>query len=208
MIGMGKVLADQSVSLDGFSAGPNLRMGNGMGDGGEELHDWMFGEDAGGRTGRAGEVVEGPQELIARAGAIVVGRRTFDLGKEPWGDPPPFQGNPVFVLTHRAQARLAMKDGTTYTFVTDGLQAALARARAAAGGKDVFVLGGADVIQQCLEGGLLDELHIHVVHRLLGRGTRFFGELKRGSPRLERTRLIDADGVTHLRFRVAKATGG
>jgi dihydrofolate reductase len=199
---VGRVIADQSVSLDGFSAGPNVRIGNGMGDGGEELHDWMWSEA--GRTGRDGTAVEGPQELLAGAGAVVVGRRMFDLGEEPWGDPPPFHNNPVFVVTHRPKAPVVKQGGTTYTFVTDGLDATLARAREAAGGRDVVVLGGADVIQQCLQGGRLDELHIHLVHVLLGGGTRLFGDLDAASATFERKRVIDAEGVTHLRFRLVK----
>ena len=199
---MGRVIADQSVSLDGFSAGPNIRIGNGMGDGGEELHNWIFAE--GGPTGRDGAAVEGPQELIAGAGAVVVGRRMFDLGEEPWGDPPPFHNNPVFVVTHRPKAPVVKQGGTTYTFVTDGLEATLARAREAAGERDVLVLGGADIIQQCLKAGFLDELHIHLVHVLLGGGTRLFGDLDAASATFERKRVIDAEGVTHLRFRVVR----
>jgi dihydrofolate reductase len=195
---VGSVIADQSVSLDGFSAGPNVRIGNGMGDGGEQLHEWMSRE--GGRTGRGGEVLE---DLFESAGAVVVGRRMFDLGEEPWGDDPPFH-RPVFVLTHRPKAPVVKQGGTTYTFVTDGLDATLARAREAAGGRDVVVLGGADVIQQCLKGGLLDEFHIHLAHVLLGGGTRLFGDLEAASATFERTRVIDAEGVTHLRFRLVK----
>lgn len=197
-----KVIADQSISLDGFSSGPNVREGNGMGDGGEDLHEWMFREDDRGRTDRRGGTVDGPQDLIARAGAVVVGRRMFDLGQDPWGDPPPFHGNPVFVLTHRAKAPLVMKGGTTYTFVTDGLEATLARARDAAGDKDVIVLGGAEVVQQCLAGGHLDELHLHVVHVLLSGGTPFFGGLDAKRAAFERIRAIDAEGVTHVAFRI------
>jgi dihydrofolate reductase len=199
---VGRVIADISVSLDGFSAGPNVRIGNGMGDGGEELHDWM-GSEAG-RTGRDGTAVEGPQELLAGAGAVVVGRRMFDLGEEPWGDPPPFHNNPVFVVTHRPKEPVVKQGGTTYTFVTDGLDATLARAREAAGGRDVVVLGGADVIQQCLMGGFLDDFHIHLAHVLLGGGIRLFGDLDAASAKFERTRVIDAEGVTHLRFRLVK----
>lgn len=95
---MGRVIADQSVSLDGFNAGPNVWIGNGMGDGGEEFHAWM-GSEAG-QTGRDGTAVESPQELLA-ARRRRAGRRMFDLGEEPWGDPPPFHNNPVFVVTHR-----------------------------------------------------------------------------------------------------------
>jgi len=199
---VGKVIADHSVSLDGFGAGPNVRIGNGMGDGGEQLHEWMFREV--GRTGQAGNAVEGPQELIAGAGAVVVGRRMFDLGEEPWGDPPPFHNNPVFVVTHRPKEPVVKQGGTTYTFVTEGLDATFAGAREAAAGRDVVVLGGADVIQQCLKGGFLDEFHIHLAHVLLGGGTRLFANLDAASARFERTRVIDAEGVTHLRFRLVK----
>ena len=195
---MGRVIADHSVSLDGFSTGPNVRIGNGMGDGGEQLHEWMMRE--GGRTGRGGEVLE---DLFEGAGAVVVGRRMFDLGEEPWGDDPPFH-RPVFVVTHRPKAPVVKQGGTTYTFVTDGLDATLARAREAAGGRDVVVLGGADVIRQCLKGGFLDELHLHLAHVLLGDGTRFFGGLGPASAAFERTRVIDGEGVTHLYFRLVK----
>ena len=197
---MGKVIADISVSLDGFSAGPNVTMENPMGDGGEGLHTWM--ESEGGRAGSGGTAVEGPQELLGGAGAVVVGRRMFDLGKEPWGDPPPFHGNPVFVVTHRAHAPIDMQGGTTYTFVTEGLEAALARARDAAGDRDVAVLGGPEILQQCIQGGLLHELRLHVVHTLLGGGTALFAGLDPAGVALERIGLIDAEGVTHLTFRV------
>ena len=199
---MSKVIADQSVSLDAFSAGPNVGMGNGMGDGGEELHTWMFSE--GGRTGRDGAAIEGPQELLAGAGAGVVGRRMFDLGEEPWGDPPPFHNNPVFVVTHRPHPPIPKRGGTTYSFVTDGLEAALAKARQAAGDRNVAVLGGADIIRQCIQGGLLDELRLHVVHIVLGGGTALFGGLGPAEVALERIGLIDADGATHLTFRLAR----
>jgi dihydrofolate reductase len=193
---VGKVIADQSMSLAGVSAGPNVRIGNGMGDGGEALHEWMARER--GRTGRGGEVLE---DVFDGTGAVVVGRRMFDVGEEPWGDDPPFR-RPVFVVTHRPKAPIVKQGGTTYTFVTDGLDATLARAREAAGGEDVVVLGGADVIRQCIRGGLLDELHVHLAHVLLGDGTRLFGDLDPASAAFERTRVIDAEGVTHLRFRV------
>ena len=195
---MGKVILDQSVSLDGFSAGPNVGVGNPMGDGGEALHAWMWSE--GGRTGSGGEVLE---DLFAGAGAVVVGRRMFDFGEEPWGDDPPFH-RPVFVVTHRPKATVEKQGGTTYTFVTDGLEGALARARATAGERDVVVLGGAAVIQQCIRAGLLDELRLHIAHTLLGGGTSLFAGLDAASVSLERTDLIGAEGVTHLSFRVER----
>jgi dihydrofolate reductase len=190
---MGKVFADQSVSLDGFSAGPNVRMDNGMGDGGEVLHEWMFHE-----TGHRAEVLE---DLFGSTGAVVVGRHTFDLGEKPWGDNPPFH-RPVFVVTHRSKPMVTKQGGTTYTFVTDGLEATIAQARTTAGDRDVVVLGGASIVQQCLHADLLNELRLHVVHRLLGGGTPFFGSAAPTALVLERTRLIDAEGVSHFTFRV------
>lgn len=199
---MGKVIADQSMSLDGFSAGPNVGVGNGMGDGGEQLHDWMFSEGDGAEI-NASVREDTPFNLLQRSGAVVVGRRMFDVGVEPWGENPPFH-QPVFVLTHRARDPIVKEGGTTYTFVTGGIAAALARAREAADGKDVVVLGGADVIRQCLKGGLLDELQLHLAHVLLGGGTRFFGDLDVASAAFERTRVIDGEGVTHISFRLVK----
>ena len=187
---MGKVIADQSMSLDGFSTGPNVGPGNGMGDGGELLHEWMEGRYA-----------EGPAKLFEHSGAVVVGRRMFDLGEEPWGENPPFH-MPVFVVTHRAEDPLVKEGGTTYTFVTGGVAAALARAKEAAGGKDVAVLGGADVIRQFAEAGLLDELRLHIAHVLLGDGTRLFDRIDPKRVTMERTGVVDAPGVTHLTLRL------
>jgi dihydrofolate reductase len=134
------VIADISVSLDGDSAGPNVAIENPMDDGGEGLHTWMWFEA--GRMGRNGTAVEGPQELLAYAGAVVVGRRMFDLSEEPWADPPPFHDNLVFLVTHRAYAPIVKSGGTTYTFVTEGLEAALARLHDAADDLDVAVVAG------------------------------------------------------------------
>lgn len=198
---MAKVIADQSMSLDGFSTGPNVAVGNGMGDGGDQLHEWMGWED-GGPAARAGVGDElTPLDLLKRSGAVVVGRRMFDVGEEPWGDDPPFH-QPVFVVTHRPKAPIVKEGGTTYTFVTGGTAAALARAKEAAGGKAVAVLGGAEVIRQCAEAGLLDELRLHLAHILLGDGTRLFNRIDPKRVILERTCFVDAPGVTHLTFRV------
>ena len=200
---MGKVIADQSMSLDGFSTGPNVAVGNGMGDGGDRLHDWM-GWEEGGPAARAGVGWEdelSPFDLLKRSGAVVVGRRMFDVGEEPWGDAPPFH-QPVFVVTHRPTAPIVKEGGTTYTFVTGGIAAVLARAKEAAGGKDVAVLGGADLIRQFAEAGLLEELRLHLAHVLLGDGTRLFERLDPQRVTLERTRVVDAPGVTHVTFRL------
>ncbi len=191
---MGKVFADQSVSLDGFSAGPNVGMSNPMGDGGEELHAWQF---RGGRRARFLESMFG-----SSTGAVVVGRYTFDLGEKHWGDDPAFH-LPVLVVTHRPKETVTKRGGTTYTFVTDGIERAIAQARAIAGERDVLVLGGAAIVQQCIRAGLVDELRLHVVHMALGGGTSFLAGVGPADLALERTRLDDDEGVTHLDFRVA-----
>src|ERR671917_2445539 len=152
------------MSLDGFITEPNVPAGNALGDDPGRLHDWMFGR----RTDADAEVRD---ELYARSGAVVVGRRMFDVGFEPWGDPPPFR-MPVFIVTHEKRPPMPMQGGTTYTFVSDGIEGALEQARAAAGARDVGVWGGASVIRQYLAAGLLDELQIHLVPILLGGGVR------------------------------------
>jgi dihydrofolate reductase len=152
---MGKVTCEISMSLDGFIAGPNVRVGNGMGDDGDRLHDWRFGA----KTGADDSIVD---ERNASTGAVLIGKRMFDVGFEPWGDPPPF-GMPVFIVTHEAREPMPMQGGTTYTFVTEGIEAALELARAAAGDKDVGIWGGANIIQEYLKAGLLDEMQIHVI---------------------------------------------
>lgn len=198
---MAKVIADQSMSLDGFSAGPNVAVGNGMGDGGDRLHEWMGWED-GGPEARAGMGEELTSfDLLKRSGAVVVGRRMFDVGEEPWGDDPPFH-QPVFVVTHHPHAPIVKEGGTTYMFVTDGVAAAVAQAKEAAGGNDVALFGGADIIRQCAEAGLIDELRLHLAHVLLGDGTRLFDRMDPERVTLERTRVVDAPGVTHLTFRL------
>lgn len=204
---MGIVTSDISVSLDGFIAGPGDGVDNPLGDGGERLHEWVVGLAswrsrhglAGGETGRDAEIVE---ESVRDTGAVVLGRRMFDNAKG-WGDEPPFHV-PVFVLTHEAREDLAKQGGTTFTFVNDGVESALAQARAAAGDKNVAVAGGASTIQQFLSAGLLDELQMHVVPVLLGGGVRLFDGLETESVELETTRVVESPGVTHLKFRVVK----
>jgi dihydrofolate reductase len=192
---MGKVVLDVSMSLDGFTAGPNVREAAPMGDGGERLHAWMAEE---GPEGEIDAAVR--REVDAAVGATVIGRRTFDLGLGPWGGTP-WPGVPSFVVTHRARQDLLGNNGGTFAF--DGMQAAVRRAKQAAGHKDVLVLG-ADVARQLLRADLLDEVRIHLVPLLLGEGTALFAG--------EQAELI-AEGkpvagtVTHLRFRVARGPG-
>jgi dihydrofolate reductase len=215
---MGKVTFDISMSLDGFVAGPRQSLEQPLGEGGEQLHEWAFGLASwrerhgleGGATDASAEVVE---ESLAATGAVVMGRRMFSGGEGPWdddpnadgwwGDDPPFRV-PVFVLTHHARETETKQGGTSFVFVTDGIEAALEQACAAAGDRDVSVAGGADVVQQYLRAGLLDEFQIHLVPVLLGGGVRLLDQVDAGRIALEKSRVIDSEGVTHLRFRVVR----
>jgi len=188
---------DISMSLDGFITGPGEGAGKPLGEDAGRLHEWMFAA----KTAADAEVVE---ELYARTGAILMGRRMFDVGVEPWDDPPPFHGLPVFVLTHKARQPLPRQGGTTYTFVTDGIGAGLAQAKAVAGEKDVGIWGGAKIIQQYLNAGLLDEMQIHLIPVLLGNGVRLFEDLGPERIELKATRAIETPAARHLRFTVAK----
>jgi dihydrofolate reductase len=214
---MGNVTAEISASLDGFVAGPNPSLEQPLGAGGEKLHEWvvrlktwreMHGMD-GGETGPDGEMVA---ESLRATGAVVMGRRMFSGGEGPWeddpnadgwwGEEPPFHV-PVFVVTHHTREPLPMQGGTTFTFVTDGVESAVEQARAAAGDKNVSVGGGASVIQKLMDAGLLDEIQIHLVPVLLGGGVRLLENV--GVADLERTEFASSPtGVTHLRFRVPK----
>lgn len=189
-----KVVLDVSVSLDGFTAGPNIRAEEPMGDGGERLHAWTVPDE--GPEGEIDAAVRRESGVDAAVGAAIIGRRTFDVGLAPWGGTP-WPGVPCFVVTHRPRQDLVGDNGGTFAF--DGLHAAVRSAKQAAGHKDVQVLG-ADVARQLLAGGLLDELRLHVVPILLGSGARLFDG--------ERAELIPegrpaVGTVTHLRFRVA-----
>jgi dihydrofolate reductase len=188
---MPKAILYITMSLDGFVAGANVSMTNPMGDGGEALHDWMFGA----KTEVDAAIVA---ELRRAIGAVVLGRRTFDLGEGPWGDEPPFPV-PCFVVTHRPRAVL-MKSGTPMTFVTDGIEHALDLAKEAAGDKAVIVMGGATIARQYITAGLLDELDLHVAHRLLGQGLRLFEHT--GAAELQLIKTVESAAATHMRFRV------
>jgi dihydrofolate reductase len=205
---MGKVLSDMSMSLDGFVTGPNDTVENPLGDGGDRLHQWVYGLASwrerhglsGGETNRDAEILD---ESLRNTGAVVMGRRMFNLGERYWGDDPPFHV-PVFIVTHHAREPLVKEGGTTYTFVTDGIDSAVKQAKAAAGNKDVSVPGGANIVQQLLSAGLLDEIQIHVVPVLLCGGRRLFDLVAPRSIELERARVIDSPDVTHLKFRITK----
>ncbi|MEU4539093.1 dihydrofolate reductase family protein [Streptosporangium sp. NPDC023825] len=193
---MGTVLLNITVSLDGFVAGPGVGIERPMGEGGERLHEWLFNDDAD-RDVDAGV----HRELSASTGAVVVGRRTFDVGVGLWKDTPfPV---PCFVLTHEDREELPMKSGT-FTFVSDSLESAIRQARKAAKEKDVLVMGGADIAGQLVRAGLVDEIQLQLAPVLLGAGTRLFDHPGGDRVELERTGLAGSARVTHLRFRVVR----
>ena len=197
---MGKVIVDLSMSLDGYIAGPNDGPGNPLGDGGEPLFEWMHTDpDAYGTK----DFINPPQasrEVVDEwfeGGAIISGRRTYDIANG-WGGRHPM-GVPFFVLTHDPPDT----DPGEGTFVTDGIESALEQAQAVAGERSIG-LCAADVAQQFLRAGLLDEVQVSVAPIILGGGVRLFDASRSGSVELEQTRVIESDGVTHLRYRVVK----
>ena len=215
---MSKVIVDISMSLDGYVAGPDADLEDPLGIGGERLHEWAFGAHSwreahgleGGERNADADVVE---EGVKRTGAVVMGRRMYSGGSGPWeqdpkargwwGDEPPFHA-PVFVLTHHAREPLPMEGGTTFNFVTDGIESAIEQARAAAGEKDVLVAGGGNVVQQAIAAGLLDQLQVHVAPVFLGGGVRLFDGIA-ADVGLQIDRVVDSPTVTHLRYRVVRS---
>jgi dihydrofolate reductase len=205
---MGIVTAHMSMSVDGYVAGPNAGAGNPLGDGGVLIQQWMFDlasfrEIQGLSGGQTNADDEELRQRFAPTGAVVMGRRMFDEGEGPWGDNPPFR-MPVFVLTHEDRDTLVKEGGTTFTFVTEGIESALEQAKAAAGDKNVNIAGGADTVQQFIRAGLLDELEIHLAPLLFGEGIRLFDKMGPEHIELENMRVVTSPRVTHLRFRVAK----
>jgi dihydrofolate reductase len=195
---MGTVILEMGISLDGFIAGPKddsnpERELAGL----DILHDWRFA----GKSSTETEAYE--LEKFKPMGAGIVGRRMLDLGIGPWGENPTFH-MPVFVLTHEPRKPITKDGGTTYYFVTAGIESALRQAEEAADGKDIMVLGGADAAQQYLKAGLLDEIHLHLVPVLLGEGIRLFENIGTEQIKLEQISLTEDPGVTHFRFRVVK----
>lgn len=212
---MSKIRSQISISLDGFVAGPDQSEEHPLGDGGERLHEWVIALAAwrqahgelGGEVNESTRIVE---ESVENVGAAVMGRNMFgpvrgawdgDQWRGWWGDNPPYHYS-VFVLTHYRRDPLKMEGGTTFHFVTHGIESALEQARKVAGSKDVILWGGANVINQYLAAGLLDELELHVVPVLLGTGARLFDNVGHADVKLEQIRVVEAPGVTHLKYRV------
>jgi len=215
---MSRLRFEISISTDGYVAGPNQSEEHPLGEGGEQLHEWVVKLDAwraahgrsGGETNPSSEIVAAAMENV---GAVIMGRNMFGGGPGPWddswrgwwGEDPPFH-LPTFVLTHHEREPLEMQGGTTFHFVTEGIESALARAKEAAAGKDVRLGGGAEAAQQYLAAGLIDELQLNIVPVLLGAGERLFENV--GSKlELEQTRVVHTDEVTHIRYRVSAASG-
>jgi len=211
---MSSVTCQISISLDGFVAGPNQSIDNPIGEGGMRLHQWAVKTASwreqqgleGGERGADSEVID---EVFEGVGAYIMGRKMFGGGEGPWdetwtgwwGDDPPYHA-PVFVLTHHAREPLSMQGGTTFTFVTDGIESALEQARTAAGDQDVAIAGGASAVRQYLRAGALDELYLHIVPITLGAGERLFEDV--GDPSLEPVKVIASPAVTHVKYRVAR----
>lgn len=211
---MGRVRCSISISLDGYVAGPNQSLDNPLGEGGLRLHQWVFETASWARRVGQRPVPETPDsaeadDVTATGGAYIMGRHMFgpDRGEWDlswrgwWGEDPPYH-TPTFVLSHRPRASLEMQGGTTFHFVTGGIESALEQARAAAGARDVMIAGGAQTIDQFLRAGYIDELNLHLVPVLLGGGERLFQDA--GNPRLRIERVIASPAVTHLRYRIER----
>jgi dihydrofolate reductase len=211
---MNRVTSQISISLDGFAAGPNQSVDDPLGEGGERLHEWVlptagWREQHGYEGGERNADSEVATEVVQNVGAVIMGRKMFGGGDGPWdeswtgwwGEDPPFRV-PVFVLTHHPRSSLTMKGGTTFTFVTDGIEPALERARAAAAEGDVTIAGGASAIRQYLAAGLLDELYLHIVPIVLGAGERLLEDI--GDLTLEPVKVVASPAVTHVKYRVVR----
>ncbi len=211
---MGKLrVHNLSISIDGYGAGPNQSLENPLGVGGPGLHEWVFKT----RTGRRMLGEEGGDEGLddqffergdAGIGATIMGRNMFgpirgewsdETWKGWWGPNPPYH-HPVFVLTHHPRQPIPMEGGTTFNFVTDGIESALSQAFAAAGDQDVRLGGGPSTVQQYLKAGLVDELHVAIVPIFLGAGERLFDHLDGGPFGYECVELVSSPSVTHARF--------
>jgi dihydrofolate reductase len=215
---MGKIISDISMSLDGYIAGSNPTLKEPLGHRGEELHEWVYNLESwrkphgmsGGETGQDDDVMK---ESFENTGAVIMGRRMFSGGNGPWesdpnpdawwGDTPPFHA-PVFILTSHKRDTVEKKGGTSFIFVTDGIESALSQAKKAAGDKNISIAGGANTIQQFIKARYLNEFQIHIAPILLGGGTRLLENL--GDVTFEKIRVIDSPLVTHMKFRLSYKT--
>ena len=195
---MSRLILELSISLDGVVAGPDTSPAAPLGRNGERLHEWMFA----GKTPAESQRYE--LDRFSGIGALILGRRMADVGIALWGEEPTFRA-PCFVVTRRPAETIVKAGGTSYTFVTEGIEFALEQAKQAAGSKHVLIGGGPSVVQQYLAAGLVDEFELHVVPVLLGTGERLLEGV--GGLELEQVRAIEGPGVTHLRYRVVERAG-
>jgi dihydrofolate reductase len=213
---MSKLRLGITMSLDGYVAGPDQNEDNPLGFGGVELHEWFFPlrefkEMHGGQGGETNASSAVVKERQANIGATIMGRNMFGPIRGPWpdeswrgwwGEDPPYH-HPVFVLTHHAREPLEMEGGTTFHFVTDGIESALAEATDAAGARDIWLAGGASAVNQYLGAGLVDEIDLSIAPVILGGGERLFEGLERGALKLKQVRAVDAPDVTHIKYECA-----
>ena len=218
---MSKLKVNITMSLDGFVAGPNQSERDPLGVGGMQLHQWMyplkvFRETHGEEGGEVNASTPIAEEILGNVGATIMGRNMFGGGPGPWGDDPwngywgedPPYHHPVFVLTRHPREPLEMQGGTTFRFITDGIESALGQAKNAAGAKDVSLGGGANVVQQYLAAGLLDEILVSIRPIFLRAGARLFDNLGETKPRLRQVEAVEAPGGTHIRYaRLADSEG-
>jgi len=183
-----------TMSMDGYTAGPEISAEAPLGRDGERLHEWMFAGKSAAESSRY------ETDHFSTIGALIIGRRMADLGIGPWGEEPTFHA-PCFVVTHRPAETIVKKGGTSYVFVTEGIEAAMAQAQAAAGEQDVIVNGGADIARQCLNAGLIDEVRLHLAPVVLGAGTSLFTGV-RPDLRLVPSQATNSPLATHLTYQV------
>lgn len=207
---MGKVFINVGMSLDGFLAGPNRGPKNPLGDGGVDIHKWAFrtraflehlGMEGGETQGHDNEIA---RRTFDRAGAYILGRRMFDEGESNWPENVPFRA-PVFVLTNNLRSPWERKGGTTFYFTNDNIHVVLARTQKAAGNKDVRIGGGASVIRQYLNAGLVEELEVQIAPLFLGTGMRLFDQIDKAKLQLEIVEAVSSPLITHVRYKIAKA---
>ncbi len=208
---MSKVFVSMGMSLDGYVEGPNASLENMGGDGWMDIHAWLFQQrgfrqrlklggsgEAGGETGPDNRFLDA---IFERTGVSIMGKRMFELGERSWPEEAPFH-TPVFVVTHQARAPWERKGGTTFHFVNDGIEDALRRARDVCGGRDVRIAGGANLVMQYLNAGLVEELVLSVAPTFLGGGKRLFDGIDRSAVGLEIVEALSSPKVTHLRYAV------
>lgn len=205
---MSKIIFDSAITLDGYFAGDNRSPQNPMGGVSPQIHAWMFrqkafwehlGMDGGSEDSADGKYI---RETIARTGAFIMGKRMFEEGEVAWPEDL-FKGD-VFVLTHEKRAPWVQKGSTTFYFINDGIESALAKARQSAKGKDIRIQGGANTIQQFLNAGLIDEFFIHITPVFLGSGIRLFDGINKDLYDLQIAEVIPSDLTTHIRYRLTK----